>query len=167
MSHIVKLTVDEVRVVAHVAMERWLTKFGSEDRPNYAGDNKRKLEPEVAANVRSCVAEYAVAKLYKKPWTFPWYPNNEHPWRKDFPDVSPNIEVKSIRTRYEIPVFPKDIRDGVIIVGARVSDADYYSEVEVFGWISAEDVKRDEWWYTVDNENSWRVPIDAFNQEML
>lgn len=167
MSHIVTLTVDEVRVVAHVAMERWLTKFGSEDRPNYAGDNKKKLEPEVAANVRSCVAEYAVAKLYKRPWTFPWYPNNEHPWRKDFPDVNPNIEVKSIRTRYEIPVFPKDIRDGVVIVGARVSDTDYYSEVEVFGWLNAEDVKREEWWYTVDNENSWRVPIDAFRQEML
>lgn len=138
-----------------------MMKFGSVDRPNYAGANKSKLEPEISANVRTIVAEYAVAKLYKLPMTFPFYPNDEHYYRKDIADVGHNIEVKTIRTRDEIPVFPKDIRDGWILVGARVLDVDYYSEVEVYGWMRMEDVQRDEWKYAP--EGSWRIPLDQFN----
>ena len=140
-------------------------KWGSIDRPNYAGENKAKLEPEISANVRTIVAEYAVAKLYKKPLTFPFYTNEEHYFRKDIADVGQNIEVKTVRTRDEIPVFPKDIRDDWVLVGARVLDRDYYSEVEVYGWMSMADVQRDEWRYAP--EGSWRVPLDAFSDEML
>lgn len=141
-------------------------KFGSIDRPNYAGQNKQYLEPEIAANVRTIVAEYAVAKHYKLPFTFPFYPNEEHPFRKDFSDVGTNVEVKSIRTKDEIPVFPKDIRDGWYLVGARVLDRDYYSEVEIYGWIAMEEVpKHDEWKY--EAEGSWRVPLNKFSLEPL
>jgi hypothetical protein len=162
MSHIIKLSKEEVRACADIALNRWMMKWGSIDRPNYAGANKTKLEPEIAANVRTIVAEYAVAKHYKLPMTFPFYTNEEHPYRKDFPDVGTNVEVKSIRTRDEIPVFPKDIRDGWVLVGARVTDRDYYSEVEVFGWIPMEDIpQHDEWIY--EPEGSWRIPLDQFN----
>lgn len=165
MSKIVKLSKEEVRACADVALNRWMMKWGSVDRPNYAGDNKAKLEPEIAANVRTIVAEYAVAKLYKQSFTFPFYTNEEHPFRKDIADVGTNIEVKSIRTRDEIPVFPKDIRPGWLLVGARVQDRDYYSEVEVFGWIKMEDVQRDEWLYAP--EGSWRIPLDQFSDEPI
>ena len=166
MSHIVNLSKEEVRACADVALNRWMMKFGSEDRPNYAGDNKRNLEPEIAANVRTIVAEYAVAKLYKKAFTFPFYPNEEHPFRKDIAEVGNNIEVKSIRTKDEIPVFPKDIRPGWLLVGARVLDRDYYSQVEVFGWLKMEDIPpHDEWLYVP--EGSWRIPLDQFNQELI
>lgn len=165
MSHSVTLDISEVRVVAHVAMERWLTKHKSTDRPNYAGENKARLEPEVAANVRSCVAEYAVAKLYKKAWVFPWYPNAEHSFRKNQPDVAPNIEVKTIRTRNDVPVFAKDIREGNVIVAVRVEDADYYTQVSVFGWIDVMDIPGDEWYDRA--EGYWRVPLGAFSLEML
>ena len=159
---IVKLSKEEVRACADIALNRWMMKFGSVDRPNYAGDNKRKLEPEIAANVRTIVAEYAVAKLYKLPMTFPFYPNEEHPYRKDIADVGESIEVKTVRTRDAIPVFPKDIRAGWILVGAKVLDNDYYSEVEVYGWITMQEIlKHDEWKYTP--EGSWRVPLNAFN----
>ena len=164
MSHIVNLSKEEVRACADAALNRWMMKFGSEDRPNYAGDNKAKLEPEIAANVRTIVAEYAVAKLYKKSFTFPFYPNAEHSYRKDIADVGTNIEVKSIRTKDEIPVFPKDIRDGWVLVGARVIDRDYYSEVEIFGWLPMEDVQRNEWIYAP--EGSWRIPLTEFNDSL-
>ena len=161
MSHIVNLSKEEVRACADIALNRWMMKFGSIDRPNY--QNKNILEPEIAASVRTIVAEYAVAKLYKKPLTFPFYPNEEHGYRKDIADVGVNIEVKSIRTKDEIPVFPKDIRPGWLLVGARVLDRDYYSEVEVFGWLPMEAMK-DEWKYAP--EGSWRVPLDQFSQTL-
>ena len=166
MSHIVTLSKEEVRACADAALNRWMMKFGSVDRPNYAGDNKRNLEPEIAANVRTIVAEYAVAKLYKKSFTFPFYPNEEHGFRKDIAEVGTNIEVKSIRTKDEIPVFPKDIRRDWILVGARVLDRDYYSEVEVFGWMLMDEIPdHNEWKYAP--EGSWRIPLDQFNQSML
>ena len=162
---IVTLSKEEVRACADIALNRWMMKWGSIDRPNYAGDNKRNLEPEIAANVRTIVAEYAVAKLYKMPLTFPFYPNEEHVYRQHIPDVGTRVEVKSVRTRDEIPVFPKDIKPGRILVGARVLDRDYYSEVEVYGWIRMEDVQRDEWKYAP--EGSWRIPLSEFNDSIL
>ena len=162
---IVSLSKEEVRACADIALNRWMMKWGSVDRPNYAGDNKRNLEPEIAANVRTIVAEYAVAKLYKMPLTFPFYPNEEHIYRQHIPDVGTQVEVKSVRTRDEIPVFPKDIKPGRFLVGARVLDRDYYSEVEVYGWIRMEDVQRDEWKYAP--EGSWRVPLSEFNDSIL
>lgn len=161
---IVTLSKEEVRACADIALNRWMMKWGSIDRPNYAGDNKAKLEPEIAANVRSIVAEYAVAKLYKMPLNFPFYPNEEHPFRQHIPDVGSFIEVKSVRTRDDIPVFPKDIKPGRLLVGARVLDRDYYSEVEVYGWLPMEDVQRDEWKYAP--EGSWRIPLDQFNNSI-
>ena len=50
-------------------------------------------------------------------------------------------------------------------MGARVQDRDYYSEVEVFGWIKMEDVQRDEWLYAP--EGSWRIPLDQFSDEPI
>ena len=161
---IVNLNKEEVRACADIALNRWMMKWGSIDRPNYAGDNKAKLEPEVSANIRTIVAEYAVAKLYKMPLTFPFYPNEEHPFRQHIPDVGSNVEVKSVRTRDEIPVFPKDIKPGRLLVGARVLDRDYYSQVEVYGWLRMEDVQRDEWKYAP--EGSWRIPLNEFNDSI-
>ena len=161
---IVNLSKEEVRACADIALNRWMMKWGSIDRPNYDGDNKRFLEPEIAANVRTIVAEYAVAKLYKMPLTFPFYPNEEHSYRQHIPDVGSFIEVKSIRTRDEIPLFPKDIKPGRLLAGARVLDRDYYSEVEVYGWIRMEDAQKEEWRYAP--EGSWRIPLDQFNDSI-
>ena len=167
MSNIVNLSKEEVRACADIALNRWMMKFGSVDRPNYAGENKKNMEPEIAANVRSIVAEYAVAKFYKKPLTFPFYPNEEHSYRSKFADVQPNIEVKSVRTRDEVPVFPKDIKNGGILVGARVTDNDYYSEVEIYGWMPMEDVEKNAYWSVEMNgdRQCWRVYTDKWNDK--
>lgn len=162
---IVELSKEEVRLCADMALNRWMMKWGSTDRPNYAGENKRKLEPEIAANTRAIVAEYAVAKHYKLPHVVPFYPNNEHYYRKEIPDVLNNIEVRTIRTMDAIPVWAKDKRPGLIIVGTFVTDKDYYSEVDVYGWMKSEDCYRDEWYYAP--EDSWRVPKESFNSSML
>ena len=131
---IVTLSKDEVRVCTLLAIERWLTKFGSKDKPNYAqGKADGKLEPEINANIRANVCEWAVAKQYNLGWNTPWYPNALHTKRYSISDVGSNIEVRSIRTQTSIPFWDKD--KDKIIIGTKCLDTEYYSEVEIFGYI--------------------------------
>ena len=154
---IVNLSKDEIRVCALLAVERWLTKFGSVDRPNYAeGKRLGKLEPEINANIRANVAEWAVARLYNQQWSVPWYPNELHVSRKDIPDVGNNLEIRTVRTQDSIPFWKKDA--GKIIVGVKVLDEEYYSQVEVYGSFKADDYM-DDIYYRADI-GGWRVPID-------
>lgn len=158
---IVRLSPEEVRVCTMLGMERWLTKFGSEDRPNYAkGKSDGKLEHELLANVRSNVCEWAVAKQYNVSWNVPWYPNHLHPQRKGIADLSKSIEVRSIRTQDSIPFWEKD-KDNYIF-GAKVLDTEYYSEVEVYGHIKASDYMTDK--YRDSYINGWRVPVSEFKE---
>lgn len=157
---IINITPDEVRVCTSLAMERWLTKFGSQDRPNYAkGKADGKLEHELLANIRANICEWAVAKFYNISWNVPWYPNQLHPQRKLISDCGSNIEVRSIRTQDSIPFWKKDSDNW--IVGAKVIDTEYYSCVEVFGRIKAADYMIDE--YYDSYIGGWRVPIGEFS----
>jgi hypothetical protein len=152
---IVSLTQAEVRVCANLAVERWLTKFGSVDRPNYAeGKKAGRLEPEINANIRANVAEWAVAKQYNLAWNVPWYPNELHSQRKEIPDVG-NFEVRTIRTQGSFPFWRKD--QGRIIYGAKVLDEEYFSQVEIYGWFEADRFMNDT--YYVQDIDGWRVPI--------
>jgi len=154
---IVNLSKDEVRVCTLLAVERWLTKFGSIDRPNYAaGKRLGKLEPEINANIRANVAEWAVAKLYNQQWSVPWYPNELHTLRKNIPDVGNNLEVRTVRTQNSIPFWKKDINK--IIIGVKVLDEEYYSQVEIYGSFKAKDYMDNAYFQT--DINGWRVPIE-------
>ena len=152
----VHLSQAEVRVCALLAVERWLTKFGSEDRPNYsAGKRLGKLEPEINANIRANVAEWAVAKEYNLSWNVPWYPNELHKQRKNISDVG-DFEVRTVRTQPALPFWKKDA--GRIIYGAKVLDEEYFSLVEVYGWFEADKFMNDK--YYGKEIDGWRVPID-------
>jgi len=159
---IVQLSKDEVRVCANLAVERWLTKFGSVDRPNYADGKKAgRLEPEINANIRANVAEWAVARAYNLQWSVPWYPNEFHLRRKDIPDVGNNLEVRTVRTLDSIPFWKKDA--GKTIVGVKVLDEEYYSEVEIYGSFVA-DYYMNDTYYRADI-NGWRVPIQEIREQ--
>ena len=153
---IIQLTKDEVRVCTLLAVERWLTKFGSVDRPNYAaGKRLGKLEPEINANIRANVAEWAVARTYNLQWSVPWYPNEYHKQRKNISDVG-DLEIRTVRTQDSIPFWKKDA--GRTIVGVKVLDEEYYSQVEIYGAFKADDYMSDTY-YKADIEG-WRVPIE-------
>jgi hypothetical protein len=153
---IVKLSQSEVRVCTSLGVERWLTKFGSEDRPNYAeGKKAGRLEPELMANIRANVSEWAVAKQYNLSWNVPWYPNELHGRRKDIPDVG-NFEVRTIRTQSAIPFWQKDA--GRIVFGTKILDEEYFSEVEVYGWFEADKFMNNE--FFDPTISGWRVPLD-------
>lgn len=144
-----------------LATERWLAKFGSTDKPNYAqGKVDGKLEHELLSNVRANVCEWAVAKQYNQSWNVPWYPNSLHPQRKSLADVGANYEVRSVRTQTSIPFWEKDINN--YIFGTKVLDSDYYSEVEVYGHIVPTDYMADEWYDSYIE--GWRVPVELFKE---
>lgn len=158
---IVNLSKEEVRVCTLLATERWLTKFGSIDKPNYAqGKLAGKLEHELLANVRANISEWATAKLFNETWSVPWYPNELHPKRKDLPDVGRITEVRTVRTRDAIPFWDKDLHK--IIVGTKILDEEYYTKVEVYGSIApikyALPIYRDE------SINGWRIPVTEFGE---
>jgi hypothetical protein len=159
MSQKYKLTKEEVRWCADMALNRWLIKWGSEDNPTYRNDSYK--EPELMNNIRSIVSEFAVAELWQLPHVSPFYENKQHYFRKDIPDVLPNLEVRTFRSIDAIPVKDKDKRDGLIIVGTHIANRHYFDEVEVFGWIKVEDCFRDEWWSK--QEGLWRVPLNELN----
>jgi hypothetical protein len=144
-----------------LATERWLAKFGSTDKPNYAqGKADGKLEHELLANVRANICEWAVAKQYNQSWNVPWYPNALHPQRKSLPDVGNNYEVRSVRTQNSIPFWDKD-KDNYIF-GAKVLETDYYSKVEVYGYVEPTKYMTDEWYDSYIS--GWRVPVTEFKE---
>ena len=153
---IVDLTKDEVTFCTQAAVGRWLMKYGSQDRPNYAqGKAEGRLEHNLVADIRTLVAEWAVAKHFNLVWSFPIYPNELHPYRSKFPDVGTDGEVRTIRTQQGIPFWSKDA--GKTIYGARVLDADYFSRVELFKPFAADKNFYDH--YKDDSINGWRVPV--------
>jgi hypothetical protein len=153
----VKMTKDEVRRCANMAVELWIEKFGSEDRPNYAEGKKNGwLQHDMVSNTRTIVGEAAVAKATNLPHTYPVYENYLHPYRKHLADVGSNLEIRTIRTRDEIPIWKKDA--GKYVVGCYVPDERFFSEVEVYGWVKADDVIGNDN-YADHSIGGWRYPL--------
>lgn len=157
----VHLEEPEIRVCVDLAVSRWLIKKNSVDRPNYAaGKAAGLLEHELLANIRANISEYAVAKYTGYTWTTPFYLNADHPKRMDHPDVGIDIEVRTLRTRAEVPIWDKDVKKDAFVVCTQVTDPDYYTTVEILGFIeAAECPNHPEWLWDVDT--SYRVPIDS------
>jgi hypothetical protein len=159
---IVDLTQEEVRVCVALATERWFTKFGSIDRPNYAkGKEEGRLEHDLNAGIRANVCEYAVAREFNVAWTTPWYPNALHGKRKDIADVGVNGEVRSVRTIEGIPFWEKD--KGRTIIGAKVLESAYYNKVEIYKPFKADDYYLEE--YRDESIQGWRVPISLLKDD--
>jgi len=159
--NIIEMSKDEVRVCTNLAVERWLTKFGSVDRPNYAeGKSQGKLEHELLAIVRANISEWAVAKVFNETWSLPWYPNELHPRRKELADVGTNYEVRTIRTRDAIPFWEKDISK--MIVGTKILDEEYYSSVLVYNRFDPTYYMSNQ--YRDDSIGGWRVPVSELSE---
>jgi hypothetical protein len=140
-----------------MAVELWIEKFGSEDRPNYAEGRKNgSLQHDLVSSTRTIAAEMAVAKATKNTLNYPVYENYLHPSRKHLADVGQNLEVRTVRTRGEIPIWKKDA--GKYVVGCYVPDERFFSEVEVYGWVKADDVIGNDN-YADQSIGGWRYPL--------
>jgi hypothetical protein len=76
------------------------------------------------------------------------------------PDVGNNFEVRTVRTRDSIPFWNKD--NGKIIVGTKIIDEDYYSQVEVYGWCNPEEYASSQ--YRDETISGWRVPVTELKE---
>lgn len=163
MSVIVALEDAEVRMCLDIAVNRWMMKVSSKNKPNYEeGKKAGKLEHQLVNDLRSILTEYAVAKYYALPHTLPFYVNSEHPRRVDHPDVGENIEVRTLRTAVEVPIWQKDVNKSAVVVAGRVVDMDNPREVELYGWIHSRFATQPQWWF--DEEQDWRVPVSALEE---
>lgn len=153
---IVNLSESEVRICTNLAVERWLTKIDSTDAPNYAkGKREGVLEHDLLAGVRANVSEWAAARVFNMSWNLPWYPNNLHPTRKDIADVGRNSEVRTVRTRDAVPFWDKDLEK--VIIATKILDENYFTVVEVYGYIHAQAYAINE--FRDESIGGWRVPI--------
>ena len=153
---IINLSESEVRICSNLAVERWLTKMGSIDAPNYAqGKIDGVLEHDLLAGIRANVSEWAAARVFNLGWNLPWYPNNLHQFRNKISDIGRDGEVRTVRTRNAIPFWEKDF--GKMIIGTKILDDVYFKTVEVYGFIDAEVFATNE--FRDESINGWRVPI--------
>jgi hypothetical protein len=157
---IVKMLPTEIKaskVLAELLAEE---KKSSQNTDNYQrGVDAGALLPDVEAATRSNLAECAVAYLLKESWNMPLYSNRLHYIRKNIPDVGSDIDVKSLRTDFRLPVIEKD--RGRRIYGCHVSED--YETVEILGWIHSVDAMKPEFYVEERKFKGYRVPLDKLN----
>ena len=163
----------EIRVATMLAVERWRMKRDSTDKESYAiGKKQGLLEHELLANLRANLSESAVSKYYALPWTTPFYMNSEHPRRWAHADVGARLEVRTLRTRSEVPIWEKDRQKGNLVVATHVSEFDYGTEVEILGWFDPSEDALDDSWKNIDYQTkkwdgSWRIPLDQLRDPLI
>lgn len=165
MSVVVKMLETEIETAIALGKIRTKAKINSEDTENYkAGKENGKLLDDDTANARSNISECAVAYLTNQTWNMPIFSNRYYYMRKHFADVGENTEVRTIRTDPRISITEKD--RGRIVYGCAVSDD--LTEVEVLGWVNADDVMIPKFYVEETYPNGrqykgWRIPIEALN----
>lgn len=162
----VTLSKDEVRRCSQLALERWLEKLDSKDKPSYAtGSQQGYLEHDLLADMRANFAEWAVAKYYGLSWNGGFtYPNSEHNTRKEIADVGANIEVRNRRKGDGTPVWDYDLVKGQILVACEVPDIKKPTEVTILGWLPMDECGNPNWKF-IDQYNKVRyyVPSSELN----
>ena len=160
-SMIIRVPRREFEAIVDVAKHRWLEKQGSTNRPNYqVGQDNGSLQHELIATIGNMIAEMVVAYAIDENWNFPVHSNRFIKERGKFGDVGHNVEVRTVRTRNEVPIWPKDA--GKIVYACKIVDEAYFSEVEVYGFVSADEaMSHPEYFDSSPNMNGWRYPLSA------
>jgi hypothetical protein len=112
----------------------------TKDTPAYSDQSKKIYRDEADAGFVMSVAECAVAKATDREWHAKVWPASEHHLHKDEPDVGRNIEVRHVtQPSGGLVVRRKDLGKGKVLFLAYPDPATDYREVEVIGWLTAED----------------------------
>lgn len=112
----------------------------TKDTPAYQDQSRKVYKDEGDAGFVMSVAECAVAKATNRTWHAKVWPASEHHLHKDEPDVGRNIEVRHItHPSAGLVVRSKDLGKDKVLFLAYPDPETHYREVEVIGWLRAED----------------------------
>lgn len=112
----------------------------TKDTPAYSDQTKKVYKDEGEAGFVMSIAECAVAKATDREWHAKVWPAAEHHLHKDEPDVGRNIEVRHVtQPGAGLVVRKKDLGKGKVLFLAYPDPETDYTEVEVIGWLSAEE----------------------------
>lgn len=133
----ISLTDEELEKAKTVGDGRNAQNERSRDAAYY---DRALMQDDETASFAAAVAECAVAKATGRVWHAKVWPAAEHWKHRDEPDVGKNIEVRRIREPQNgLVVREKDLnKDKVIFVAYPIPETGF-REVEVIGWLRAED----------------------------
>jgi hypothetical protein len=128
----------ELTVAINVGSARTAAMIDVPDAPHYQNHAKHHQGPLTLDQV-GAIAEMATAKYTGRYWPPAAWPAEEHSTMKHaYPDVMPNIEVRSVRQpHYRLVVRQTDVNNRRRIVKAQVHDTDGLSVVTLYGWADA------------------------------
>jgi hypothetical protein len=145
---LITLSDEELAQAKSVGDGRNAANIGSPDKPYY---HREVMQDDETASFAAACAEAAVAKATKRHWHAKVWPAGEHWKHRDEPDVGRNIEVRRIREPNNgLVVREKDLNKGKVIFVAYPIPETGFREVDVIGWLRAED--------------AWEVGQEAFEE---
>ena len=136
---IIKLEPWEYEYAYTIGIRRFTENWGKKNSANY--DDEKKMEEDRNAQPAAAICELAVAKYLNQSWSGHVWRKEDHNKYKGIPDVGNNIEVRRVRTDKGPAIKLKDLNNGLIVWGARLVDKEY-TEVELLGWIDADEGAR-------------------------
>jgi hypothetical protein len=153
---LIKLEPWEYEYASYIGIRRFTANWDKSDASYY---DRSRMEDDRTAQVASAICELAVAKAMNQYWTASIWDESKHENNKFIPDVGINIEVRRVRTKSGPAVRHKDLNRDLIIVGA-IAIAPEFKEVEVLGWIRAEDG----WNIGIQESYGKIIPRERLNQ---
>lgn len=133
---IVKLETWEYEYASHIGIRRFTANWDRPDAEYYQVDERK--EDDRTAQVAAAIGELAVAKLLNQYWNATIWSADKHKEYNKLPDVGKNIEVRRVRTQDAVCIREKDTGRGLIVFAVRPIEKEF-REVEVFGWIKADE----------------------------
>ena len=135
----VSLTNDEWEEARRIGKERTIQNENSKDKEYY--DRSRMVyEDDAVAGHAAAAAECAVAKATNRTWHAKVWPAADHWKHRDEPDVGRNIEVRHVtKPHFGLVVRKKDLGSDKVLFLAYPDPETSFKEVEVIGWLRAED----------------------------
>jgi len=133
---IVTLEKWEYEKAAIVGVQRFIARWDSQDAKQYS--NKNRQQPNLIANIASCICELAVAKATNRYWHGHVWHTSEHDKYKFLPDVGVNQEVRRCRTPHGVAIqkYQNHMKD-LVVFGVRILDEEMRN-VEIYGYITQE-----------------------------
>jgi hypothetical protein len=129
----------ELSIAILVGTQRTAAMAHVPDAPHYQNYSKPTVS-QYTLDQLGAIAEMATAKYVGRYWSpAAWQAEEHNTMKHAYPDVMPDIEVRSVRQpHYRLVVRQTDVNNGRRIVKAQVHDTKVEPVVTLYGWAQAQ-----------------------------